>query len=1194
MKRFLLLVFFVFPLALHAQMNIGRQNIQPVMPQWEQYEFQKYGKIGATLYTGTVNYSIPVYTYMDNDFEFPISISYATNGFRPNHKSGILGHGWTLTAGGMVTREIRGIPDELSLTAGIANGTTSCHTLYGYRYAKGRYDCFEVVPTINTATAVVPCGQRRAGNEIVYDETEPDVYTFNFNGHTGCFERRLDCDGNGFLVFNVDNGSMGLTVKDVENDYITMSDENGYTYSFTKATAVKKGNMGYACGDTDPSRLDDIVTGWNLTCIEAPDGRTIRLHFREIPCDYTYTVSSSYYECHITDAQGTVGIVDKKVSQQCSSYRLDSISFCGGTKAEFIYGQGPKELAIDYHGMTVSALGDFSRLSEIRITRNGKTMKTCRMEYMETDDLKGAANKVSFLESVFLSGEGSFRFSYNSTANVPKLGTGSIDGWGYYNASGKSADNFIRSINESHNTYEETYDAGIIKPNPEAASLGVLNKIVYPTGGYSELAYEPHDYSRMMERTACNSYIPTLKSMYGRAEAAGLRIRQIVTHVSDNAATDTVTYDYSDAEDKTLSSGIMLDTPRYGVEYRTQGEGSTKTVTYYNGQTKLFDCGYTHMEYAHVSERRTDAGSTEYFYTTSLQYPDYINEDDSEERFPVPTIVTYPFGDGMRTEMRYYSSPSYMLHYILSPVCSMQFMRGKLSRTDYRTGSGDLKKRDCTHYDFNAVCNDTVLFVTGEEARRFVFPRFNMEKAAASSVFFDGPSSMSTSESYTYNTHGQVKTVKTDNSDGTGNIVVNTYVGDSIPQDDVQRSIIENHVFGCLQESRTCHADSGGNTLVGATRYTYCLPDKSRPAMALPQKTEVLGADKVWRLRQAMSYDKLGNLTESTSADGTATAYLWSYGGQRLVADIVNCRAGTADSLLSSIGMGSAARLSAIAEPSDNMLRQLSKLQSLLPGAQATLYRYEPRHGLTALQHPNGLSTFFSYDGYGRLGEIRDNAGDVKSRYRYNTVTVKPLAVSLQPGSAHYLSGNDTFHAKADGGTGNYHYLWTVKDSSGKEIFRNDTSGENLTLDYSLQKYSIGTYTLTCTVTDSLSEEIATASYEILMQHLPVEFSGIVTDVDHSNGHGTVNAVVRTSARTVLRLSLRCQTTGTCTVTIDGKTYKYTGHKEDIVINQAVDVPHAVVSLEISGAVAESTAELTIEEASGLVTGCTLSLILDV
>ena len=128
-----LLTFMLNASVLYAQLNIGQQNNNPVTPTWDQYEFMKYGKIGATLYTGTISYSIPIFTYKDKDFDIPISVNYSTNGYRVNHKSGLLGHGWSLSAGGMITREVKGIPDEELFSVSSASGYGVSGTLYhGY------------------------------------------------------------------------------------------------------------------------------------------------------------------------------------------------------------------------------------------------------------------------------------------------------------------------------------------------------------------------------------------------------------------------------------------------------------------------------------------------------------------------------------------------------------------------------------------------------------------------------------------------------------------------------------------------------------------------------------------------------------------------------------------------------------------------------------------------------------------------------------------------------------------------------------------------------------------------------------------------------------------------------------------------------------------------------------------------------
>ena len=73
----------------------------------------KYNNVaGASLYTGTLRLSIPLFTYHDADFDIPLSLDYATNGFRPNIMTGLVGHEWSLGLGGAITRTVRGLPDE--------------------------------------------------------------------------------------------------------------------------------------------------------------------------------------------------------------------------------------------------------------------------------------------------------------------------------------------------------------------------------------------------------------------------------------------------------------------------------------------------------------------------------------------------------------------------------------------------------------------------------------------------------------------------------------------------------------------------------------------------------------------------------------------------------------------------------------------------------------------------------------------------------------------------------------------------------------------------------------------------------------------------------------------------------------------------------------------------------------------------
>lgn len=81
-------------------------------PAAESAQMIRYGNNVPSFYTGAMAYSVPVYTYSDPDFTIPISLDYHFDGFKPAQASGTVGYGWNLNCGGIITREIYGLPDE--------------------------------------------------------------------------------------------------------------------------------------------------------------------------------------------------------------------------------------------------------------------------------------------------------------------------------------------------------------------------------------------------------------------------------------------------------------------------------------------------------------------------------------------------------------------------------------------------------------------------------------------------------------------------------------------------------------------------------------------------------------------------------------------------------------------------------------------------------------------------------------------------------------------------------------------------------------------------------------------------------------------------------------------------------------------------------------------------------------------------
>lgn len=118
------------------------------------------------------------------------------------------------------------------------------------------------------------------------------------------------------------------------------------------------------------------------------------------------------------------------------------------------------------------------------------------------------------------------------------------------------------------------------------------------------------------------------------------------------------------------------------------------------------------------------------------------------------------------------------------------------------------------------------------------------------------------------------------------------------------------------------------------------------------------------------NYDIFGNPRQITPAQGRSVTYIWSYGGQFPVAKIYNADFATVQSALG----GEQALTSFTGSfPSDTELRnKFNNIGSALPNASLSYYTYDVWNGLTSITEPSGRTTYFYYDGLGRLTEKRD------------------------------------------------------------------------------------------------------------------------------------------------------------------------------------------------------------------------------
>lgn len=470
--RRLFFVFIFFCAVVSAYAQADPKKIIPPSPTTS--ALAKYGDIPVSLYTGTPNISIPLYEISTGDFSLPISLSYQASGIKVEDIASWVGLGWSLNAGGIISRSVRGLPDELN----------------GY-LDPGTGEKVSEVLALPQADREIRFMQIAAG--ISNLDLEPDLFFFNFAGVSGKF------------YYSQESGKFICVPQNTisfDRDYFLstgkwkIKTEDGTEYHFD----LKEQNTNFtACnGSTSPGTA--ITTGWFLTKIITPvSRRVIDLLYESANYVTSGIVSTTL---HTTDGLAglppcVVPMVKCYSNNEYTGQRLLSIVFNGG-HVDF---KSPTN-RYDVHGD--------KRLDAVEVFRNGEQEPfrkfTFDYDYFNKDEIipeavpSLLAPKVRLkLKSVTQHGEGQqlppHLFEYDESSSLPSRDSFAQDHWGFYNG----------VTNNEHLVppYKRiTPDATTLLPganritDPKYATLGLLTKMTYPTGGSTAFRYENHTVPR--------------------------------------------------------------------------------------------------------------------------------------------------------------------------------------------------------------------------------------------------------------------------------------------------------------------------------------------------------------------------------------------------------------------------------------------------------------------------------------------------------------------------------------------------------------------------------------------------------------------------------------------------------------------------------------------------------------------------
>ncbi|MEO9802793.1 MAG: PKD domain-containing protein [Reichenbachiella sp.] len=665
--------------------------------------------VNVDTHTGTGSVSIPIHSIQEGGFSVPISLGYSASGVRVTDVSGMVGMNWYLSAGGSISREVRGLPDDKATTGWLHNGVGTI--VENLVTTAGESTLFQALEALDVA-----------------DDTDPDIFYINTPFVSGQFffdnNGKIKLQTHQDIRIHYDSTSTGAIT------WFTITDAGGIQYNFDLSDVMSE-QVDFENPEVYFKRMQEQYgtavsyrTNWHLTSILLPNGSSIKFNYQ--------TLSGNNMEAKKSWATGAAktyeftgaasGSFGKKYLLS-TSYTLKEILAPSGDRATF-------EVASRNDSITDN------KLTGIQLYRkNDQLIKEYDLFYtrvipsvMEIDDPSNGDLELlgrKFLTSIHQrSGDEvlpGYSFDYYGVDRyytlLPESSSSATDFWGYYN--GKESDGPMKCyvydladdnryrmepLHANHGAKGTEIITGGTKDgtvNPKTIHYGSLRKINYPTGGNTRLYYEP------------NEYVDQGSTYLG----SGIRVYKTVTHDGvSNKNNITTLYDYSKAGIDLTTSGLIVERPKFafGVPYSHDvkiNPNNQETIHLINAYTdstaaanSLAFAIFTNFDlngganstvrYSHVEVSQAGNGKVSYDYSL----PAMINDISANSQEWEPTTIQIA-GDDSAGAYEVGKTQTGFNVFPLSYNPNYEFERGLLEKTEVYNQQGNLVSASVYDYD---------------------------------------------------------------------------------------------------------------------------------------------------------------------------------------------------------------------------------------------------------------------------------------------------------------------------------------------------------------------------------------------------------------------------------------------------------------------------------------------------------------
>lgn len=940
--------------------------------------------LGVSKNTGAANFSFPLVSLSAGSYSLPVSLNYNSTGIKVDETASMVGMGWSLSYGGVVSRVVMGIPDEYRVPN--SNLDPQDFTVLDY-------DEIDYLDHLDT-------------------DKQSDIFSFSLPGLSGKFILDQNLIPKPLSQYNI---RVNVIDSVYMNGFIITTD-NGTKYYFEdEETSISRSLIGTNCKSADSEFLSEVKTSWYLSKIVLPSNQeeinftyttnTIRFS-GSITQSFTLTTASELYTCE--EGMGPSGAACSIGESRFTSCRKEQwviskfvtkIEGTNGNKIEFFYDS--QQRADLSGGLRLSSIKQTNLKGSVtkNIVFNGSYQNALNTSsgytrlFLESINIRDGANSTD--------DQLTYSFTYDNYDALPKPNSFAQDIYGYYN--GKNSNTSILPVLPSTDINYATFNNGIgfgglyfgnrsIDSNYSA--YGMLTSVHYPTGGRDTILYTPN-------------YV--VDSWLNEIPGGGVSVKKIISYTGVNTVALEKEYIYRKLSNNTTSSFLLFWHPTFS-EVRTVakdgyictlpgppgsylhcvGPTCTKASVSSSSYYPVTSYGSQHLYHESVVELTKGSngnnGLTEYkyqYYLGSGLLPQIVL--GTEIKTAAPNIVPDILVGESEINMYKWNGLNYSL--VKSTINEFEndnstYYKNYFVRKNYESY--------CSYRPVGPVdASETNAYDISEGRIYLNTPKLT---SVTERVYDDDGaySQTVTDMEYDLELYSYPRVIKTVDSKGKQIKTERFYAPDNIP---AMNFMINRNIVAPVLEEKIYY----NNVLQKSSKTTY-VDWFSNSNLIVPQYQETRdgSGNKTGRI-DFKAYDTRGNVLTVGKENDLDVAYFWGYDQQFPVAKVMGKSHADA---LSQSGIDQGV-LNSVSTTETNLRTELNKLRPL-SNTFVTTYTYQPGIGTSTETDASGKTTYYEYDRFGRLALIRDNDRNIVRQVCYNyfgqtedcTVDINPHWVS--------------------------------------------------------------------------------------------------------------------------------------------------------------------------------------------------------